>query len=81
MPCGKLGGSKLPWIKGSALVKKADWETKRWNPWESEESEEEDVAVIDSETDEPPCAALTPNTKESNNNPRQQGSPRFRKCS
>ena len=29
------------------LVTKPDWDTKRWNPWESEEKEEEDVMVID----------------------------------
>ena len=33
------------------LVRKTDWNVKRWNPWESEEKEEKDV-VIDSETDE-----------------------------
>ena len=31
---------------------KPDRDTKRWNPWESEE----DVVIDDSETDETPCA-------------------------
>lgn len=34
-----------------ALVTKPDWDAERGDPWESEESEEEDV-VIDSEVDE-----------------------------
>ena len=33
-----------------------DWDTKSWNPWESDDSEEEDVVVIDEETDERSCA-------------------------
>ena len=32
------------------------WDAKRRNPWESEEGKEEDVVVIDRETDETPCA-------------------------
>lgn len=47
-------GFKLLWIKVQALVTKPDWDTKRWNPWESEENKEEDV--MDSETDAKPCA-------------------------
>ena len=41
----------LPLIKMQTLVTKPNWDTKKWTPWESEESEEEDVVVIDSETD------------------------------
>ena len=36
-------------LKPGALVTKLDWETKRQNPWESEENKEEDVGVTDSE--------------------------------
>ena len=50
----KLVGYKLLCIKVQALVTKPDWDTKRWNPLESEESEEEDV--MGSETDTKPCA-------------------------
>lgn len=60
----KLGRRNLPWIKVQALVTKPDWDAKRWNPWESEESEEEDV-VIESKTDKT-SRAIKPliNTKE-----------------
>ena len=47
----KLGGCKPLWIKVQVLMTKPDWGTKRWNLRESQESEEEDVVVIDSETD------------------------------
>ena len=52
----KLGGHKLPRIKVQALVTKPDWDDKRWDLWESEESEEEDVVVIDIKTVETPHA-------------------------
>ena len=55
-PLAKLGGCKLPRIKVQMLVTKPDWDTQRWNPWEGEESDEEDVVVIDSEMDKVPCA-------------------------
>lgn len=47
----KPGGCKLPLMKVGALVIKPDWDTKRWNPWESEEINKEDVVVTDSEMD------------------------------
>ena len=49
----KLSGHKLPWIVlRRALVPKPDCYARRWNSWESEESEEEDVVLIDSEMDQ-----------------------------
>lgn len=61
----KLGRCNLPWIKVQALVTKPDWDAKRWNPWESKESKEEDV-VIENKTDKT-SRAIKPliNTKES----------------
>ena len=35
---------------------KPNWDSNGWNPWVSQEREEEDVVVIDSETRERPCA-------------------------
>lgn len=32
---------------------KPDWDAKRWNPWESEEDQEQNL-VIDSEMDQTP---------------------------
>lgn len=53
----KLGGCKPPWLKVQAQVTKPDWDTKRWDPRERDENEEEDVMVTDKETDE--TATLT----------------------
>lgn len=39
----KLGRHKLPPIKVQALVTKPEWDAQKWNPWESDENEEEDV--------------------------------------
>lgn len=58
----KLGRPELPWIKVQEPVTKFNWDT---NPWESEESKEEDIVVIDSETDKRPCANVTTNTEQS----------------
>lgn len=63
----KLRGHKLPRIKVKALVAKADWDTKKWNPWEREKKEEEDVVVIDSDMDRVSPCHLAPNTKQSKN--------------
>ena len=38
------------------LVTKPDWDAKRWDPWDSEESKNEDVVVIDNETEATSCA-------------------------
>ena len=46
-------------MKVRELVTEADREAKSWNPWESEESEGEDV-VTDSETDEMPPKTQVP---------------------
>ena len=50
----KLGGHELPQIEAGLLMTKPDWDTKRWNAREGEESKGEDVVVPDSETDEAP---------------------------
>ena len=56
MHFAKLRGWKLSQIKATALLKKPDWDAKRRNPWESEESEEEEVTMIDSEREKIPPA-------------------------
>ena len=38
------------------FMTKPDWDTKRWNTWESEENEEDDFMVISSEMNEKPGA-------------------------
>ena len=48
----------MPASKVTALVSKPDWDTKKWKLWESDESEEEDVVVINSERDGVPQALL-----------------------
>lgn len=50
----KLRGCQLLWSKVWSPVTKAAWDAKRWNPQESEEDKEEDVVVIDSETEQTP---------------------------
>lgn len=48
----------MPGSKVTALVTKTDWGTKKGNLWETDESEEEDATVINSEMDGAPHALL-----------------------
>lgn len=47
----QLAVHELPGIKIQELVTEPKWDTKKCNLWESEESHEECIVVIDSETD------------------------------
>ena len=46
--------AEMPRIKFWALMTQPDQDTKRWDLWESDEGHQEDVMVIDEETEEMP---------------------------
>ena len=66
----KLGEYKLTRIKVWTLLQSL-WDPKRWDPWESEESKEEDVMMIDNEMDKIPL--IKRKTKTQQQQPQQVG--------
>lgn len=71
----------MPGSRVIALVTKPDWYTKKRILWESDESEEEYVVVINNETDEIPHSLLpqiNKKQKHCNSNPRQWDTPDLR---